>query len=97
MKILLTGANGYIGRRLKEKLLNEDISLRLFVRNPKSLDANIQAQVYQGDAFDVASLENALDGVDVAYYLIHSLQNKNYKELDKISAHNFLNAAIKKM
>ena len=96
MKVLLTGANGYIGRRLKEKLLSEDVSLRLFVRNPKSLGTNLQAEVYQGDAFDIASLENALDGVDVAYYLIHSLQNKNYKELDKLSAQNFLNAAIEK-
>jgi len=96
MQILLTGANGYIGRRLKDKLLREDVSLRLLVRNPKSLDKNLQAEVFQGDAFDVDSLENALEGVDTAYYLIHSLQDKNYRELDKLSAHNFLNAAIKK-
>lgn len=97
MKVLLTGANGYIGRRLKQELLSEDVSLRLLVRNPKSLVVdNNDVQVMQGDSFDTASLENALEGVDVAYYLIHSLQNKNYRELDKRSAHNFLNAAIKK-
>lgn len=96
MKVLLTGANGYIGRRLKQTLLNEDVSLRLLVRNPKSLDTNINAEVVQGDTFDISSLERALDGVDVAYYLIHSLQDKNYKELDKKSAQNFLDAAIKK-
>jgi uncharacterized protein YbjT (DUF2867 family) len=95
MKILLTGANGYIGRRLKEQLLKENISLRLLVRNPKSLDESLEAEVFKGDAFDVDSLERALEGVDVAYYLIHSLQDKNYRELDKLSAHNFLNAAIK--
>ncbi len=95
MKVLLTGANGYIGRRLKEKLLKEDISLRLLVRNPKSLDKNLNAEVFKGDAFDVESLEKALEGVDVAYYLIHSLQEKNYRELDKLSAKNFLDAAIK--
>ena len=93
MKVLLTGANGYIGRRLKEKLLHEDISLRLLARNPKSLSSDIE--VFKGNSFDVDSLEKALEGVDVAYYLIHSLQDKNYRELDKLSAHNFLNAAIK--
>lgn len=96
MKVLLTGANGYIGRRLKQTLLEEDVSLRLLVRNPKSLDSDLNAEIVQGDTFDMDSLERALEGIDVAYYLIHSLQHKNYKELDKQSAQNFLDAAIKK-
>jgi len=96
MKVLLTGANGYIGRRLKQTLLNQDISLRLLVRNPKSLDPGLNVEIFQGDTFNQASLEDALEGVDVAYYLIHSLQHKNYKELDSQSAENFLNAAVKK-
>lgn len=97
MKVLLTGANGYIGRRLKQTLLEEDVSLRLLVRNPKSVDTEVHehTEVMQGDTFDVASLERALEGVDVAYYLIHSLQHEDYKELDKTSAQNFLDAAIK--
>ncbi|QSZ42147.1 DUF2867 domain-containing protein [Sulfurimonas aquatica] len=95
MKVLLTGANGYIGRRLKEKLLGEDVSLRLLARNPKSMTPDVKVEVVQGDSFDVDSLERALEGIDVAYYLIHSLQEENYRELDKLSAHNFLNAAIK--
>lgn len=95
MKVLLTGANGYIGRRLKQTLLNEDVSLRLLVRNPKSLDPDLKVKVVQGNTFDPASLERALEGMDVAYYLIHSLQQKNYKELDRQSAQNFLDAAIK--
>ncbi len=95
MKVLLTGANGYIGRRLKQTLLNEDVSLRLLVRNPKSLDPDLELEVAQGDTFDIPSLELALEGVDVAYYLIHSLQDKDYKNLDKRSAQNFLDAAIK--
>ncbi|GIT99924.1 NAD(P)-dependent oxidoreductase [Sulfurovum sp. TSL6] len=96
MKVLLTGANGYIGRRLKQTLLDEDLHLRLLVRNPKSLDSDLNAEIVQGNTFDMDSLERALDGIDVAYYLIHSLQHKNYKELDKQSAQNFLDAAIKK-
>lgn len=97
MKILLTGANGYIGRRLKKRLLQQDISLRLLVRNPKSMDKQIQkeTEVLQGSTFDPQSLEKALEGVDVAYYLIHSLQAPNYRELDRKSAQNFLDAAIK--
>mgnify|MGYP000252372438 FL=1 len=95
MKVLLTGANGYIGRRLKQTLLDEDVSLRLLVRNPKSLDSDLNTEIVQGDTFDMDALELALQGVDVAYYLIHSLQDKNYKELDKKSAQNFLDAAIK--
>lgn len=97
MKVLLTGANGYIGRRLKHTLSEQNISLRLLVRNPKSLDTHVHdhAEIIQGDTFDVPSLERALKGVDVAYYLVHSLQHKNYKELDKMSAQNFLDAAIK--
>lgn len=95
MRVLLTGANGYIGRRLKARLLEENVRLRLLVRNPKSIEHGLDLEVVQGDAFDVDSLERALEGVDVAYYLIHSLQEKNYRELDKCSAQNFLNAAIK--
>lgn len=95
MKVLLTGANGYIGRRLKQTLLHEDITLRLLVRNPKSLDPDVGVEVAQGDTFDPESLDRALEGVDVAYYLIHSLQHKNYKELDRQSAQNFLDAAIR--
>lgn len=96
MKVLLTGANGYIGRRLLHTLLHEDISLRLLVRNPKSLDPDVDVEVFQGDTFNPASLESALEGVDTAYYLIHSLQHENYRELDKQSAQNFLDAALKK-
>jgi len=95
MKVLLTGANGYIGRRLKQTLLQQDITLRLLVRNPKSLDSDLDVEVAQGNTFDQSSLEHALEGIDVAYYLIHSLQQKNYRELDRQSAQNFLNAAIK--
>ncbi|CAA6813951.1 MAG: Putative nucleoside-diphosphate-sugar epimerase [uncultured Sulfurovum sp.] len=95
MKVLLTGANGYIGRRLKQTLLNEKVSLRLFVRNPKSVDPDLEVEIAEGNTFDSDSLNRALKGVDVAYYLIHSLQDKNYKELDRQSAQNFLDAAIK--
>ena len=95
MKILLTGSTGYIGRRLKQKLLNdENIELKLLVRNKKSVssvDKNVE--IIEGDTFDKESLREALKDVEIAYYLIHSLSNENYKDLDKTSAQNFLDVA----
>lgn len=96
MKVLLTGSTGYIGRRLKQQLLkNNDVELRLFVRNKNSISKETlsKVEVVEGDTFDKGSLKNALEGVEVAYYLIHSLNNKNYKELDKQSAQNFVDVA----
>ncbi len=95
MKVLLTGANGYIGRRLKQTLLKQNLTLRLLVRNPKSLEPNPDVQIVQGDTFDATLLDIALEGIDTAYYLIHSLQSKDYQELDRLSAQNFLDAAIR--
>lgn len=98
MKVLLTGSTGYIGRRLKQKLLqNKDIKLKLLVRNKNSLskEAKQKAKVIQGDTFDKKALEKALKDVDVAYYLIHSLNKDDYKNLDRISAENFIKTAQK--
>ena len=80
MKVLLTGANGYIGRRLKQTLLREDISLRLLVRNPKSLDPDLGVEVDKGDTFDLVSLERALDGrrgntISYTLYNIKTIKN----------------------
>ena len=98
MKVLLTGSTGYIGRRLKQKLLNDpSIDLRLFVRNKNSLseEAKKNAEVVEGDTFNLEALEQALYGVDIAYYLIHSLNKENYKNLDKLSAQNFVDTCAK--
>lgn len=97
MRVLLTGSTGYIGRRLKERLLEDlEIDLRVYVRNKKtSLDARDRVEIFEGDTFDLEALERALSGVDVAYYLIHSLQSKDYKNLDRISAQNFIDTAAK--
>ncbi|MGK0256327.1 MAG: hypothetical protein ACI81I_000944, partial [Arcobacteraceae bacterium] len=96
MKVLLTGSTGYIGRRLKEKLLeDESLSLRLFVRNSQAItkETRKKVEIVEGDTFDKEALKKALDGIDVAYYLIHSLNKDNYKDLDKKSAQNFVDIA----
>lgn len=92
--ILLTGATGYIGRRL-EKILRQrqQITLRLLVRNAKKLSTATrqQAEVIEGDTFSPKSLRQALTGVDVAFYLIHSMgSGEDFSRLDRISAENFL-------
>lgn len=95
MKILLTGSTGYIGRRLKQKLLEDkNIELKLLVRNKKSVcELEKKVEIIEGDTFNKDALRLALKDVDTAYYLIHSLSNENYKDLDKISAQNFLDIA----
>ena len=95
MKVLLTGSTGYIGRRLKQKLLNdENIELSLLVRNKKSVSSlNKNIKIIEGDTFNKDSLREALKNIEIAYNLIHSLSNENYKDLDKISAQNFLEIA----
>lgn len=98
MKVLLTGANGYIGRRLKHALMGDSsIDLRLMVRQPASLDEKIrpQVEVVAGNVLKPETLPDALKDIDVAYYLIHSMASgADYRELDRQSATNFLEAAV---
>lgn len=98
MRILLTGANGYIGRRLKHRLMDEpDVTLRLMVRNANSISesAKERCEIVQADVLNPQTLDAALEGIDVAYYLIHGLNQTNFKDLDRQSAHNFLDACIR--
>jgi len=97
-QILITGATGYIGRRLTYRLLKrQDLSLRLLVRNRKKLDRTVDENVavVEGDTLNPGSLDIALKGVDTAFYLIHSMgAAKDFEEQDRKSAENFRQAAI---
>ena len=98
MHILLTGANGYIGRRLKHQLIaTSDLRLRLMVRNVNSISesAKEQCEIIQADVLHPQTLDAALAGIDVAYYLIHGLNETNFRELDRQSAQNFLDACVR--
>ncbi|MDH4272027.1 MAG: NAD(P)H-binding protein [Candidatus Aminicenantes bacterium] len=98
MTILLTGATGYIGGQVLDVLGKEqDVGLRLLVRDKSRFKprGEIKAELFEGSTFDGSSLRRALRGVDVAYYLIHSMAAKgDFETLDRQSAANFLAACL---
>ncbi len=97
-RILITGATGYIGRRLAFRLLeSKAYRLRLFVRNAARVQAALasEVEIACGSTFDQESLSGAVEGVDTAFYLIHSMTEKDdYGRLDRLSAENFRRACI---
>lgn len=104
-EILVTGATGYIGRKLKHRLLERnDLRLRLLVRDPARISAAARQEctIIKGDTFDPVALEEAVAGVDTAFYLIHSMgSGGDYAAKDRSSAQNFRraceNAGVKKI
>ena len=95
--VLVTGATGYIGGRLVPRLLEEGHRVRVFVRSRDRVLSRSWAsrvEIAVGDALDAESVAAGLEGVDVAYYLIHSLSSGSaFRELDLRAARNFGQAA----
>ncbi|MDD3643693.1 MAG: DUF2867 domain-containing protein, partial [Candidatus Krumholzibacteria bacterium] len=97
--ILVTGARGYIGGRLVPELLARGYRVRRMVRGHARGfgDAPPGAEDVIADALDPGSLDRALEGVDVAYYLIHSMRlgPREFAEADARAAANFRGAAAR--
>lgn len=94
--ILLTGATGYVGGRLLTELVNAGYRVRCLARRPENLRPRVPAgmEVVAGDLLDAASLPAAFDGVQAAYYLVHSMGSTgNFEEQDRQAARNFGGAA----
>jgi len=95
-RILLTGATGAIGGRLLPALLERGTPVRALVRNPAKLVADPIVERAQGDLLAGVGLDAALEGVDVAYYLVHAMGRGNtgdFEELDRQGAQAFGAAA----
>lgn len=96
--VLITGATGYIGRRLTDRLMQDStIDVRLLVRNRNKVQIALadQVDIREGSTFEIDTLVAALDGIDTAFYLIHSMGSADdYRNLDRISAENFRDACI---
>ncbi|GGF11182.1 SDR family oxidoreductase [Hymenobacter cavernae] len=96
MKILLTGANGYIGQRLLPLLVEAEHEVVCLVRDPRrfELPERLRARVTvaQGDLLQPSSLRDLPRDLDAAYYLVHSMSghDKDFVRSEQESAQNFV-------
>ena len=94
-EILLTGATGYVGGRLLPLLRAKNRRVRCLTRRPSS-KADLGGdgvEIAIGNALDIDSLEQALAGIETAYYLIHSMgDNEDFEKTDRRAAENFAQA-----
>ncbi len=89
--VLVTGASGFIGSHLTPLLTGEGHQVRAMTRHPDSYDGD--GEPVFGDVADLDSLRTAMDGADAAYYLVHSLESKDFEQRDAEAARNFGQAA----
>jgi hypothetical protein len=93
MRILVTGATGYVGGRLVPRLLAIGHQIVCLARDPSHISGRgwEKVDVRRGDALDAGSLLPAMEGVDVAYYLIHSMNQREgrFEECDWMAAEHF--------
>jgi uncharacterized protein YbjT (DUF2867 family) len=96
MRCLVTGATGYIGGRLAPRLLDEGYEVRCLTRSAarlRDVPWAGRAEVVEGDLNRAETLHAAMAGVDVAYFLVHSLGRHDFEKLDREAAENFATAA----
>jgi uncharacterized protein YbjT (DUF2867 family) len=97
MRCLVTGATGYIGGRLVPRLLDAGYDVRCMTRSKSRLRDVPWAgrvEIAEADALDADALREAMAGVDVAYYLIHSIDTgSNFEDTDRQAAETFAAAA----
>lgn len=97
MRILVTGATGYIGGRLVRRLLEAGHTVRVLVRDARRIAGRPWAksvEVAVGDLLEPLSLPMAFQDVEAAYYLVHSMTaGAHFEERDRQAARNFAQAA----
>src|SRR5919112_3517947 len=111
IKILVTGGSGFIGSGLLKNLIDRKNStnypyfIRCLTRNKNSIN-NLKIdgkdiEIFEGDLSNYNDCLNALDGIDIAYYLVHSMEGstknwKKFSEKEKTTAENFSRAATQR-
>jgi len=97
VRVLATGATGYIGGRLVPGLVADGHHVRCLTRRPEKLNGVPWAdkvEVVEGDVLDASSLRAAVEGIDVVYYLVHSIgSGRSFEESDRLGATNLARAA----
>ena len=100
MKVLLAGANGYIGTRLIPVLLENGYDVVCLVRDKRRFheqsDYSTRVTLLTGDLLEEKSIETFPEDIDAAYYLVHSMaDNKDFADLEATSSGNFVKAIDK--
>jgi len=110
MRILVTGASGFVGSLLAPRLCADGHAVRAFGRDPERVRSALtrsggeqlaqEVQIARGDVLSAEGLTVALAGVEVAYYLIHSLERtaaggSSFQERDRLAAQNFAAASAR--
>ncbi|WP_399945228.1 SDR family oxidoreductase [Streptomyces sp. BBFR25] len=97
VRCLVTGATGYVGGRLVPELLDAGHRVRCLARSPHKLRDHpwaARAEVVRGDVTDADSVARAMEGVDVAYYLVHALgTGDDFETTDRRAARTFAERA----
>ncbi|CAN5181442.1 SDR family oxidoreductase [soil metagenome] len=97
MRILVTGATGYIGGRLVPRLLDAGHQVRVIVRDPAKLRDvpwASRVEIVTGDLRDAAATAHALAGMDAVYYLVHAMGARgDFEAAERTSAGNVARAA----
>jgi len=88
LRVLLTGATGYIGGRLLRLLETRGYRVRCLARRPEALRQKVgpSTELIAGNVLERTDLDIALRGVDAAFYLVHSMGSESFEESDRIAA-----------